>query len=191
MGLGKTEGMQKAFKAGAAVGANRIVKFDADDDHVIQATGARDGMIGVAQHAAQAAEDGVRVMFTGITDVVYGGPVTRGDLLTADADGKAVPMTASGIHQAAVDGAAVNTDISVEGITTGDELVSVIELATDYADRTGVASISSDGKIRLTQATAGDRLLVTWRRNNRIVGIAGKSGVSGDLAPMLLCPQGV
>ena len=39
MGFGRTDGLQKAGKAGAAIIANRIVKFGADDDHIVQASG--------------------------------------------------------------------------------------------------------------------------------------------------------
>lgn len=90
MGLGKTSGMEKGFKAGAAILANLIVKLGADDDHVIQSAAVGDALLGVAQNDAPEVDDSVTVMLSGIAEVVYGGTVTRGDRLTSDANGKAV-----------------------------------------------------------------------------------------------------
>ena len=86
----------KTFKAGAEIAKYRIVKFDSDDDTVIQGAAATDALIGVAIQQGEAgdpaAASGERldVALSGVTEVEYGGSVTRGDLLTSDANGKAV-----------------------------------------------------------------------------------------------------
>ncbi len=81
----------KSYRAGAAVAENRIVTFGAGDQLVVQADAATDALIGVCCHpGGAAAAERVDVVRAGIADVVYGGAVTRGDLLTADAEGKAV-----------------------------------------------------------------------------------------------------
>ena len=49
--------------------------------------------MGVAAHKAAAAEDSIRVIMGEIAEIKLGGTVTRGDILTSDADGKAVAVT--------------------------------------------------------------------------------------------------
>lgn len=76
-----------------------------------------------------------------------------------------------------VDGAAADTNIAVTGITTGDTIVSVIEVVvaadtgtdatgdkvTGLADRTSEADITSAGNIQLdTTNTTGSQLVVFW-----------------------------
>lgn len=114
----------KTFKPGAAISGYRIVKFDSDDDTVIQGAAATDLLMGVANSlGAAATEDRVDVHVAGIAEVEYGGVVTRGNELTSDGDGKAVAA----------------------------------------APAAGV--------------------------NNRIIGIAMKSGVSGDIGSVLIAPS--
>lgn len=91
MGMGKTEGLKKGMKGDAAIAtANLILKFGSDADHVAVAAAATDLLIGVNEHSIDAAEDDVRVMLSGIGEVVLGGTVAVGDKLTSDANGKAV-----------------------------------------------------------------------------------------------------
>lgn len=85
----RNEGLAKTLIAGAAVAARRIVKFGSGDTAVIQASDDADLMIGVSDLGAASAEY-CDVIVDGIALVEYGGTVTRGDLLTADSDGKAV-----------------------------------------------------------------------------------------------------
>jgi len=82
----------KNFRAAAAIAALRIVKFDAADDDVVQAAAATDAMFGVCVQpdGAAAVGDRVDVVVQGIAEVEFGGNVTRGALVTADAAGKAV-----------------------------------------------------------------------------------------------------
>lgn len=80
--------LDKAAKAGAAFSQFVAVKMGADDDHVIKGAAVSDMTIGIAQDAATAAEDEVRVRLLGISRMLIGGTVTRGDSLTCDANGK-------------------------------------------------------------------------------------------------------
>jgi len=82
--------LTKSFLAGAAVTKYRIVKFGADDDSVVQAAAATDFLIGVADPLGGESGRRVDVIMQGAADVEYGGTVTRGALLTADANGRAV-----------------------------------------------------------------------------------------------------
>lgn len=84
------------FKAGAAIAKHRIVKFGADDSHVIQGAAATDALFGVADSlGAAAAEDRVDVQLAGVVTVDFGGTVTRGGLVTSDATGQAVAAAPS------------------------------------------------------------------------------------------------
>ena len=82
--------LTKNFIAGAAVTKRRIVKFGADDDHVILAAAVGDAILGVAERLDVAVDKRIDVVVSGIAEVEYGGAVTRGDLLTTDATGQAV-----------------------------------------------------------------------------------------------------
>jgi len=87
----RNEGLVKTLTAGAAIAANRIVKFDGTDAlEVIQGAAATDMLIGVSDLGADDAGDRVDVIVDGIALVEYGGNVTQGNLLTSDADGKAI-----------------------------------------------------------------------------------------------------
>lgn len=94
----------KSYKAGATINKCRIVKFGADDAHVIQGAAATDALIGVvdipgAPGATSAAEERVDVVRGGEVDVEAGGTITAGALLTSDATGRAVAAApAAGVN---------------------------------------------------------------------------------------------
>lgn len=87
----RVEGLIINFNAGAAVAPYRIMKHGSNDREAVQAAAATDAMIGVSdQLGAKAAGDPMDVIRSGLAEVEYGGNVTRGQPLTADADGKAI-----------------------------------------------------------------------------------------------------
>jgi hypothetical protein len=90
----KTPLLTKAFDAGAAIGAYRIVKFGADDDTVILGAVGTDALIGITGQVGAAAGDRVDVDMAGIGEVAAGDSITRGNQLTTDADGAAVVASA-------------------------------------------------------------------------------------------------
>ena len=83
--------------AEGAIGAYRLVKWGARDGVVIQARNANAHLIGVTR-ATAGAGDRLDVYRSGIAEVEYGGAVTRGAALTADANGKAVVTTTANEH---------------------------------------------------------------------------------------------
>lgn len=88
----------KGFIAGGAVAARRIVKLGSSDTAAVQASAATDSLIGVSDLGAASGES-VAVIMGGIAAVEYGGNVTRGALLTADTNGKAVAAApAAGVN---------------------------------------------------------------------------------------------
>lgn len=79
------------FTAGAAIAPYRICKLGAADGEAIQAAAAADAMFGVTDElGADATGDRVDIFTVGTVEVEFGGAVTRGAQLTADADGKAI-----------------------------------------------------------------------------------------------------
>ena len=104
--------LTKSFDAEAAIARFRIVKFGSGDGAVVQAAAATDALMGVAD--APGAESGRRadVIVQGVAEVEYGGNVTRGALLTADADGKAVAAAPAAGANCRVIGVAMVSGVS-------------------------------------------------------------------------------
>lgn len=109
--IGQTSGIEKSVKCTAAIAtAYLIAKFGADDDTLSQATASTEELVGVFQHTTSAAGEEVRVVLEGISRVVLGGTVTRGNLITSDAGGKGV---------AAAPGAGVNAYVIGQTLASG------------------------------------------------------------------------
>lgn len=89
----------KAFTTGSAVTKRRLVKFGSADATVVQAAAATDLIIGASGDLDAASGARVSVVVAGIADVEAGGNITRGALVTAGADGKAVAAApAAGVN---------------------------------------------------------------------------------------------
>jgi len=97
----------KNLIAGGAISKHRIVKFGADADHVVQASAAADSLLGVAVELDKVADERTDVVLTGAATVEYGAAVSEGDLLSSDADGKAIPAAAAGGSNVRVIGVAL------------------------------------------------------------------------------------
>lgn len=78
------------YRTGGAIAAYRIVRHGGADDTVVQASAATDAVFGVSTSVASPANDRCDVVEGGIAEVEYGGAVTRGQFLVADAQGRAV-----------------------------------------------------------------------------------------------------
>jgi hypothetical protein len=103
--------LTKNFTAAGAITKRRIVKFDASDTTVVQGAAATDALIGVAAELDVASGERVDVHMVGAVEVEYGGAVTRGDLLTSDANGKAVTAApAAGVNNGVI-GRAMNSGV--------------------------------------------------------------------------------
>lgn len=104
--------LEKNMVAEAAVLANRIVKFGTADGQVVQAAAATDLLIGVASRGFDAAiGERIDVMTHGIAEVKLGGNVTRGQPVTADANGKGVAAAPAGGANARVIGVAMASGV--------------------------------------------------------------------------------
>lgn len=92
----RTEMFIKSYRADAAVGRHLIVKAGAADGSIAQAAAATDAVMGVADSLGGSTGQIMDVIAGGYASVVYGGVVTRGAPLTADAAGKAIVATVAG-----------------------------------------------------------------------------------------------
>lgn len=111
--MGATAGLEKSVKCTAAIATQFLIaKFGADDDTLSQATSSTEELVGVFQHTTTAAGQEVRVMLDGISRVKLGGTVTRGGLLTSDANGKAVAIGAVAGTNYAVIGRALASGVA-------------------------------------------------------------------------------
>lgn len=84
------------FKAGAAIGINRLVMLDTTTNTVIVTTAITDLAIGVALEAASAAGDNVPVQMFGKAKVVASGSLTLGAQLMPTSSGAGKVITAAG-----------------------------------------------------------------------------------------------
>ena len=154
MAMGETSLLEKAGKSTAAVAsAFTICKPGADDDTFSLATGATDQLIGIFQHTTSAAGDIVRIMMNaGISSLLYGGTVTRGDPLTSDGTGRGITAVAGQniIGYATISG--VVGDIGYCALSRQD-LVS--SLAADGLVFKGLARATFDATAGKTIASHG------------------------------------
>lgn len=100
----------KTFVASGAIADKRLVKFGAADGVVVQASAASDLVIG-ASDAPGGVADGQRIdiVLFGLSEVEFGGAVTRGVQFVSDANGKAVAAAPAAGANANVGGRALAT----------------------------------------------------------------------------------
>lgn len=99
----------KNAKAEAAVPANTIIKYGAADGQILPGAAPTDKLVGVSTDIAAAINERCDYITNGRADVLYGGPVTRGDELTSDASGRAVTAApAAGVNNRVIGVAAVS-----------------------------------------------------------------------------------
>lgn len=82
--------LNRNYTAEGAIPAYRIVKPGAADGGVLIAAAATDSLMGVCESVGPASGERCDIVKSGIADVEFGGTVTRGGPVTADASGKAV-----------------------------------------------------------------------------------------------------
>lgn len=98
--MGRTTGyLTKEYTAPAGVPANRIVNWGGADGSVATAVDGSKECVGVTSELATDPGEYASVFRVGnIPEVMFGGNVTRGDELTADAQGRAIKATIAGQH---------------------------------------------------------------------------------------------
>lgn len=83
-------GLTTAFRAGGAIAKRRILIHGSADGLAIQAVGAAAPLLGISTDIPTDSGAIVDAIRGGLAPVEYGGTITRGAPLTADADGRAV-----------------------------------------------------------------------------------------------------
>ena len=93
-------GLVKSYAAGAAISPCHFVKFGTSDYTVVTTAAVSDAIIGISVPLVSAAlGDPVDIIQQDIADLTLGGTVTRGDLLTSDANGCGVTAApAAGVN---------------------------------------------------------------------------------------------
>ena len=95
-------GPKQFLAGGGAIGAYKIVKFGADDDHVVIANAtaaAMTDLLGTTPEiGAEAAEEPLDVHLEGIVLVTFGGTVARGAAIKSDANGDAIAAAATNFY---------------------------------------------------------------------------------------------
>lgn len=96
--MGQTTGfLTKSLTATAFIPKRRFVSFGAADGTGIPANGTAAAIVGVSSELDTDVGQRASVHMNGnIADIEYGGAVTRGDRLTADAQGRAIAATTAG-----------------------------------------------------------------------------------------------
>lgn len=132
MAGGRTEGLTKTFTAGGVISDARILTFGTSDNLVVQAAAATDAVFGISkvpqgsrQRIVQTgstppavpvvtivANERLDVVLCGIAEITYGATVTRGQLLTSDAQGRAIPAAPAAGSNVRVIGIATVSGVS-------------------------------------------------------------------------------
>ena len=86
----RTETLTTTFHAPAAVAGHRLITLAAGDNTVATADAVSDPIIGVSTSIGSQDNGRCDVVVAGITEAEIGGTVTKGDVLTTDASGRAV-----------------------------------------------------------------------------------------------------
>lgn len=128
-------GLTKTFVAGGAIAKRRIVAFGAGDGLVVQAQAATDALIGVAADLDAASGARVDVHLSGVVEVEFGGTVTRGALVSADATGKAVAATR---HTHSENAAGTYTQDATTGAGSTGRVIGVAMASAVAGDIAGV-----------------------------------------------------
>ena len=105
------------FKAGGAIGFARIVTHGAADDTVIQAAASTGNLLGVCiQPGGAVSGERVDVALGGVVDIEAGAAITRGALVTADAQGRAVTAAPAAAANARTLGVAMTAAVAAGDI---------------------------------------------------------------------------
>lgn len=193
--MGQVSGIEKAVKSTAAVAtAFTIAKMGADDDTADVAAGATDKSVGIWQETTANAGDVGRIMLNGISRLVLGGTVTRGDSLTSDAAGKGVTITASNDKVQAI-GIALASGVSGDiipvllesGLTEGYKVARGQFTTVSASDTvvTGLATVVS------AVANLESAPILTCDRANANIGDQAGAPVAGSILIKTWMPTSV
>lgn len=109
-------GLTKTYVAQGAIPARAIVKAGSADGTVAVATASTDAILGINERLAVADGDHVDIIHSGIAEVVAGGPIAYGDIVTAGNAGVAVTAAPAAGVNARVGGMALQSALAAGDI---------------------------------------------------------------------------
>lgn len=126
--------LTKNYAAGAAINPCRFVKMGSSDYNVIQATDGSAAILGASEQIAAASGERVDVVRSGLAYVELGDTVTRGQHLTSDSVGRAIPAVI-------VAGTALNTGGQAEISGVAGDIIPVMLQPSVIANDTGIVTV--------------------------------------------------
>jgi hypothetical protein len=118
-------GLTKNYNAAGTIAPYTIVKPGSNDYDVVAAAAATDKIIGVTTEVGAVSGEPCDVIHDGIADVKLGGTVTRGDLITSDANGNGVTAAPATGANARIVGIALVSGVAGDVIPVDIELGSM------------------------------------------------------------------
>ena len=180
MSMRSTAGISKAAKCTAAISTQyTLATFGADDDTFSVASGSTQSLVGIFQGTTVNAGDSAEVMISGISNIVLGGTVSRGQELTSDANGNGIAVAswpqASGVF---------TIGVALESGVAGDIIAVLLEpdfmqpmapktvvALADAAATLTAAQMVGDGLFTITPSAA--RALTTDTAANIVAALPG------------------
>lgn len=126
--------LTKNYAAGAAINPCRLIKMGGADYTVIQATDGSAAILGASELIAAASGERVDVVRLGLAYVELGDTVTRGQHLTSDSVGRAIPAVI-------VAGSAINIGGRAEISGVVGDIIPVMIEPTVVANDTSITSV--------------------------------------------------
>jgi len=110
----QSRGLILPFIAGAAIAAQRILKFHADPGKVAQAAADTDALLGVSTFVPSAVGETCDVQMEGSANVIAGGTVPQGARVTSDAQGRAIVANGTDFYiGTALESAVLNDEFTI------------------------------------------------------------------------------
>ena len=89
----RNDGLIKSFYADGTLQGRKLVTFGTGKLKVKQATAATDALIGITTQIGSESNGRVDVIFSGITEAVAGGTISKGEVLTSDTSANVITAT--------------------------------------------------------------------------------------------------
>ncbi len=155
--------LDKTYTAGGTINPYRLVKFGGADDILLQAAAASDALIGASGQVGAASGEVLDVTLVGVAEVTCGGSVTRGNMLTSDADGKAVVASDGNIIAGlALKNGSANDVIPVLLHAAGDSDATPLYFADVTVSSAELLALNTTPKQLVAAPGAGKILLLEW-----------------------------
>lgn len=89
----RNDGLIKSFYAEGTLAGRKLVTFGTGKLKVKQATAATDALLGITTQIGSESNGRVDVIFSGITEAIAGGNISKGEVLTSDGNADVITAT--------------------------------------------------------------------------------------------------